>query len=141
MWDNTSASYTDPVYKLQKKLGRIISSHPARSHSAPNFKSLELLRLCDVFQLKLLTFVFETVNRISSSCFDDFFLLNSSVHKHDTRQASKGDSFLARKNTLQYRLNSTGAMTGSHWLYTGHYAKDLDSPIAISGMNMSQKEY
>ena len=75
-------------------------------HSAPIFKSLELLRLCDVFQLKLLTFVFETVNRISPSCFDDFFLLNSPVLKHNTRQASKGDLFLASKNTLQYGLNS-----------------------------------
>ena len=97
VWGNTSASYTDPVYKLQKKLVRIISSHPARSHPAPIFKSLELLTLSDVFQLKLLTVVFETVNRISQSCFDDFFLLNSSVHKHNTRQASKGDLFLARK--------------------------------------------
>ena len=97
---------TDPVYKRQKKLVRIISSQPARSHSAPIVKSLELLRLSDFFQLKLLTFVFETVNRISPSCFDDFFLLNSSVHKHNTRQASKGDLFLARKNTLQYGLNS-----------------------------------
>ena len=70
---------TDPVYKRQKKLVRIISSQPAHSHSAPIVKSLELLRLSDVFQLKLLTFVFETANRISPSCFDDFFLLNSSV--------------------------------------------------------------
>ena len=106
MWGNASASCTDPVYKLQKKLFRIISSHPACSHSAPIFKSLELLRLSDVFQLKLITLVFETVNRISPSCFDDFFLLNSSVQKHNTRQASKGDLFLARKSTLRYGLNS-----------------------------------
>ena len=97
VWGNTLASYTNPVYKLQKKLVRIISSQPA---------SLELLRITDVFQLKLLTFVFETVNRISPRCFDDFFLLNSSVHEYNTRQASKGDLFLAQKNTLQYGLNS-----------------------------------
>ena len=78
VWGNTPESYTDRVYKLQKKLIRIISSQPARSHSAPIFKSLELLRLFDVYTLKLLTFVFETVIRISPSCFDDFFLLNSS---------------------------------------------------------------
>ena len=106
VWGNTSASYTDPVYKLQKKLVRIISSQPSHSHSAPIFKSLKLLRLSDVFQLKLLIFVFETVNRISPSCFDDFFLLNSSVHGYNTGQASKGDLFLTRKNTLQYGLNS-----------------------------------
>ena len=90
--------------------------------SAPIFKSLELLRLSDVFQHKLLTFVFETVNRISPSHFDDFFLLNSSVHKHNTRQASIGDLFLARKNTLQYGLNyiryrgaNIDVGTGGHW--------------------------
>ena len=56
VWGNTSASYIDSVYKLQKTLVRIIFSHPTRTPYALIFKSLELLS--DVFQLELLIFDF-----------------------------------------------------------------------------------
>ena len=75
VWGNTSAFYTDLVYELQKKLVQIISSQSAHSPSAPIFESRELFRLSDVFQLKLLLFVFQTVTRISLSYFHDFFLI------------------------------------------------------------------
>ena len=58
------------------------------------------------FELKLRTFVYESINMISPVCFQDFFDTLASVHQYDTRQASKGDIFMKRKNTLQHGLQS-----------------------------------
>ena len=36
----------------------------------------------------------------------DFFLLSSSVHQYSTRQASQGDLYMFKQNSLQYGLKS-----------------------------------
>ena len=41
--------------------------------SAPIFLTLRLLKLQDLFEMKLLRFVFEFVNKLSPSCFHEFF--------------------------------------------------------------------
>ena len=74
------------------------------SPSLPIFNDFELLKLSELFELQLLTFVFDSVNKTSPFCFHDFFLLNSSVHHYSTRQASQG-LYMSRKNSLQYGLS------------------------------------
>ena len=81
VWGQTYASYTDPVFKLQKKAVRAISFQPRMSPSLPIFNDLKLLKLSEIFELRLLTFVFDSVNKTSPSCFHDFFLFSSSVHQ------------------------------------------------------------
>ena len=76
------------------------------SHSAPIFRNLNILKLHDLFQLKLLSIVYESVNKISPVCFHNFFKSVESVHQYGTRQAGKDDIFLAQKNTTQYSLRS-----------------------------------
>ena len=104
VWGQTYASYIDPIFKLQKKAVRAISFQPRMSPSLPIFNDFKLLKLSDLFELRLLTFVFDSVNKTSPTCFHDFFLLNSSVHHYSTRQASIGDSYMSLKNSLQYGL-------------------------------------
>ena len=94
VWGQTFTSYVDPIFKLQKKAVRAISFQPRMSPSLPIFKDLKLLKLSELFELRLLTFVFDSVNKSSPSCFHDFFLLNSCVHQYSTRQASQGDLYL-----------------------------------------------
>ena len=61
-------------------------------------------KLHDLFQLKLLCFVYESVHKISPMCFHNFFKSLESVHQYGTRQAGKDDIFLTRKNTSQCGL-------------------------------------
>ena len=91
VWGQTYASYIDPIFKLQKKAVRVISFQPRLSPSLPIFKDPKLLKLSKIFELRLLIFVFDSVNKTSLSCFHNFFLFNSSVHQYYTRQASQGD--------------------------------------------------
>ena len=106
VWGQTYASYIEPVFRLQKKAIRAISFQPRLSPSLPIFKDLELLRLSDIFYLRLLTFVFDSVNKTSPESFHNFFVFNSSVDQYCTRQASQGDLYLTRQNSLQYGLKS-----------------------------------
>ena len=94
-WGQTFNSYIEPLFKLQKRAVRAISHQPFLAHSLPIFKDLKLLRIVDIFKLRLLSFVYESVNMIAPDCFHSFFSLNSTVHCHNTRQSSHGDLFLA----------------------------------------------
>ena len=53
IWGKTFSSYIEPIFKLQKKAIRTISHQTVLSHSLPLFKGLQLLRVSDVFKLKL----------------------------------------------------------------------------------------
>ena len=115
VWGETYASYIDPIFKLQKKAVRAISFQPRMSPSLPIFSDLKLLKLSELFELRLLVFVFDSVNKTSPSCFHDFFLFSSSVHQYSTRQASQGDLYMFRKNSLQYGLKSIRYLGAKLW--------------------------
>ena len=85
------------------------------SPSSPIFSDLKILKLYDLFHLKLLLFVYESVNRMSPSVFHNFFEILSDVHQHDTRQARKGDIFMTRHNTLQYGERSIRYTGAKSW--------------------------
>ena len=85
------------------------------SPSLPIFNDLKLLKLSEIFELQLLTSVFDSVKKNSPGCFHDFFLFNSSVHQHSTRQASQGDLFMSRRNSLQYGLKSILYLGARFW--------------------------
>ena len=103
VWGQTFDSYIEPLSKLQKRAVRAISHQPFLAHSIPIFKDLKLLTVVDIFKLRLLSFVYESVNIVAPDCFHNFFSLNSTVHCYNTRQSTRGDLFLANINTLDRR--------------------------------------
>ena len=106
VWGLTYETYIKPVYLLQKWVLRAISFEHYTSPSTPIFSNLKSLKLCDLFQLKLLGFVYDCVNKTAPPYFHFFFALFESAHQYGTRQASKNDIFVTQKNTLQYGLRS-----------------------------------
>ena len=94
------------MFLLQKRVVRAISFAHFTAPYSPIFSALKILRLHELFQLKLLSFVYRCVNRISPSCFHSFFDLVESVHRYGTRQVTKNDIYLTQKNTLQYGIRS-----------------------------------
>ena len=106
VWGQAFDSYIEALFKLQKIAVRAISHQPFLAHSLPIFKDLKLLKITDIFKLRLLSFVYEASNMLAPDCFHDFFSLNSSVHCYSTRQSKCGDLFLAKINAVQYGLKS-----------------------------------
>ena len=99
VWSQTYASYIDPIFKLQKTAVRAITFQPGVSPSLPICKDFQLLKISDIFELQLSTFVVDSVNKTSPSCFHDFFLFQSFVHQYSTRQASQGDLYMSKKQS------------------------------------------
>ena len=97
----TYETYTRPVFLLRKKTFENFTSP-----STVIFHNLKILKLYDLFQLKLLNFVYESFNKTSPTSFHYFFNLVEPVHQHRTQQATRNDIFLTHKNTLEYGLRS-----------------------------------
>ena len=114
-WSQTFDSYIEALSKLQKRAVRAISHQPFLAHSLPIFKDLKLLRVVDIFKLRLLSFVYESVNMVGPDYFHNFFSLNSTVHCHNTKQSTRGDLFLANINTAQYGLKSIRYLGAKLW--------------------------
>ena len=75
VWGLTYDTYIKPIFILQKKVLRAITFNNFSAPSAPIFLTLRLLKLQDLFEMKLLTFVlYEAVNKFSPSCFLDFLM-------------------------------------------------------------------
>ena len=115
VWGLACDTHTKPIYLLQKKVVRAIAFKNFTSPSTPIFSELKILQLYDLSNLKLLTFVYESVNLISPTFFHNFFETLLSVHQYDTRQARRGDIFMMRKNTLQYGLRSIRYAGAKSW--------------------------
>ena len=97
VWGLTYETYINPVLLLQKRALRAISFEHFTAPSTPIFSDLKILKLQDLFHVKLLSFVYECVNKISPSCFHSFFKLVESVHQYGTRQVIKNNIFLTQK--------------------------------------------
>ena len=106
VWGVTFESYLNPLLNLQKKVLRSIKFQPLSSPSTQIFQSLKVLKIWDILYLKILTFVYKSVNKLSPSCFHDYFTLTSSVHRTGTRQATRVDIFMSTINTTLYGLKT-----------------------------------
>ena len=91
---------------LQKKIVKVMTFNKQNAHTTHIFASLEFLKFDDIRQLQLLSFVYDCQNKLAPIYFHDYFVQCSKVHHYSTRLASRGDSFLERKNTFQYGIRS-----------------------------------
>ena len=108
VWGLTFPSFLTQLFIIQKKAIRIISFSEPKSHSEPLFKSLNLLKLNDVIELQILSFVYQWSHRLFPvpPCFNEYFKFTSSVHSYSTRQSCNRNLFVASVNTTQYGLRS-----------------------------------
>ena len=87
VWGLTYESYIKIIYLLQKKIIRVIAFEHFTSPSAPIFLNLKILRLSELFQLKLLCFMYECINSTSPTHFFNSIVPVPSVHQYTTRQS------------------------------------------------------
>ena len=73
VWGLTHEVHTRPIYLLQKKVVRAIAFKSFSSPSTPIFSDLKILKLNDLFELKLLTFAHESVNMVFPVLYHNIF--------------------------------------------------------------------
>ena len=75
VWGLTYERHTQPIYLLQKKVVRAIAFKSFSSPSTPIFSEMKILKLYNLFELKLLSFVYESYNMLSPVIFSIFLKL------------------------------------------------------------------
>ena len=86
LWGNTYNVYTNKLIILQKKIVRIISSSDYMAHTEPILKSLNLLKLTDVYNMQVAKFVFKHVTGCLSPSLNNIFTETGNINLYATRQ-------------------------------------------------------
>ena len=95
VWGLAFDSNLKKVITLQKKAIRMMtfndSSYEYRGplvHTDPLFKELKILKVNDIYKLRILQFIYDSINGISPTQFKNWFTLNVNLHDHATRTNS-----------------------------------------------------
>ena len=67
------------------------------SHTEPLFAQLQFLKIRDMHELQLLSFMYDCQNHLAPTHFHSYFTPSSEVLGYNTRLPSGGDLFLSRK--------------------------------------------
>ena len=81
---------TNQIFKIQKKAIRIITNSKYNAHTNPLFKSLNLLKIQDIYNLNVLKFYFNYRHNLLPRYFNSYnFKYRSSIHEHHTRSKNE----------------------------------------------------
>ncbi len=86
IWGNSPS--VGRVVKMQKRAIRIIHKVPFRSHTEPLFKSSNILKVSDIYQLQTALLMYDFNNKLLPSSFITFGINKISTASMETRQKS-----------------------------------------------------
>jgi uncharacterized protein YifN (PemK superfamily) len=102
-------SRINAIFKLQKKIIRIVSGEKYNAHTEPLFKNLRLLKADDLCTLQFWKFCYKLENYLLPNYFyANLFAKNIHIHRHNTRNAN--DYHIPRvkhefaKHCIQYTI-------------------------------------
>ena len=102
----------EPLIKLQKKAIRIVTNSKFNAHTEPLFKSLNTLKISDIFKLNVLKFYYKHCKKELPHYLQSMKLSKrSEVHRYNTRH--RNDLDIQRTNTkladkcLRYAVQTT----------------------------------
>ena len=107
--------FYEPCFSPTKKVIRAITFNDSFSPSESLFLKLGLLKMDDIFMLQLASFVYACISRLAPPVFDNYLNYISNIHDHSTKQATRGDIFVERKNTMQYGIKSVRYAGTKSW--------------------------
>ena len=102
-WGSAKMTTLQPIIILQKRLVRLLSGSDFNAHSSPLFKSLNLLKVCDLYKLQCQTFMFKTMIANMYPDFQNRILSIQKSHNYNTRNTLLNTPY-CRTNTSQQML-------------------------------------
>ena len=112
VWANTYQKNLSRLVILQKRIVRIINkSGDNLAHTSPIFKDLYLLKFEDIQKLQISQLMFLIKNNSSPSNFQNLFILNSQIHKYNTRSSKSFHLPRIRTKLRQFSIKYQGSMT------------------------------
>ena len=107
VWANTYRTRLEKLFKLQKKILRIITFSSYTAPSLPLFEKLHILNIHQINDLLISSFSFSLNNNVLPPYFDDFCIENSKVHSYNTRRSKLLHKTFNRTNYGKF--STTGA--------------------------------
>ena len=108
VWGSTYPSNVEKLSILQKKIIRIVSDVPFRSHTDPLFHDLKLLKFKDVVTYQQCIFMYECMRNLLPDYFCHMFNLNSEIHSYPTRSRKNVRITTHRTVSFQQNIRFTG---------------------------------
>ena len=115
LWAQTINVYNAKVFRLQKSAIRIITFSRYTDHSLPLFSQLSVLKLEDQVKLKNCIFVYNSLNKRTPLCFQEYFTVTAEVHAYNTRTSNLGCLYINHRNTVRYGINSITQKSVTDW--------------------------
>jgi hypothetical protein len=110
-WATHTSTCLKKLFGVQKKAIRIITNSKWDTHTSPLFKNLKVLKLYDLNSLQIGCFVYKVMHNLLPHSFQNYFILNTNIHHHDTRQATGIHLSYSRTNIRQLNIKFSGAKT------------------------------
>ena len=104
-WGHTYETTLKPIYILQKRAARIITSSSFFEHTSPIFKSLKIVKFFDLIKFTTSVFMYKFNKNLLPPIFSDFFTTVRNIHNYNTRLASK-TSFALPSSRTNYGIFS-----------------------------------
>ena len=89
VWGGANITDINSLFKVQKRIIRIIVSAKFKEHTGPIFSKLKLLRLSELYEYNIVLFMYKYINDMLPPIFNNIFILNSDIHQYTTRQSEK----------------------------------------------------
>ena len=100
----TYKSLVQKLIVIQQKIVRVMTFNKMNAHTNPIFIHLEFLKIEDIRQFQLLSFVYDCLNKTAPVFFHDYFTPSSERHTYNTRLASRGDLFLEHASCYSQKI-------------------------------------
>ena len=84
-WGKAANIHLDKIHKLQKKIVRIISGVPPRSHTLPLFKKLRIMTIYQNYEYYIGVFMYKLFHNKFPPLFE-MFERTANIHNYSTRQ-------------------------------------------------------
>ena len=110
VWGGAGDAYLLSLFKLQKRVVRIMKSLPHRAHTEPIFSDLKLLNIYELYKQNIILFMFKYICGCLPKLFDNYYIRNVDIHSHVTRQQNKLYTHKCKTSAAQQAIMCYGVI-------------------------------
>ena len=119
IWGCTAASNINKISVLQMKVIRIICRTKARDSCEPMYSALGIMRFSDVDVYLISKFMFHVCKGDVPEIFRAYFIFNSEIHNHLTRQCDYLHVPIVKSNLGKSNIRYRGVFIWNHIISKG----------------------
>ena len=123
VWENNYPANLEKLVLVQKKLVRIITNSPVRSHSEPLLYAKRLLTVTGINEYVVGMFMYQWVNENLPQIFKNLYQYRRDRHEHNTRNVVDLHVLYGRLDIRRFSLKLNVKLYAKLWNYFPSYIK------------------